>query len=311
MSGCLGALLLIGCGTAEPGSRGPGIDLLVFGPHPDDESLGCGGILADAWRSGRRAKVVLFTNGDGNKEAGALMVGKPGASLTPDDYKLVSQARQIHVRQAMAALGAAPEDLILLGYPDTTLARLYQDKESPPLTNPPTGRSATYGFVQPDYHTATRGTAAPYTHAAIMADLTELLRALRPREVYVTHEADSHPDHQAACRFVRDAVRESGVPATLYAYLVHGGPGAEWPWPRGRAGQERFESHEVGGKRIPAGVPWPPTHRVALSPEATRAKGKALERHLAFMGIEAPAAKRDYFEAFVKSEEIFWPVEIR
>jgi LmbE family N-acetylglucosaminyl deacetylase len=287
------------------------VDVLVFGPHPDDESLGCGGILADAWRSGRGAKVVLFTNGDGNREAACLMTGKPAAALTPDDYAAVSRARQAHARQALAALGGTPEDLLLLGYPDSTLERLYRNEETGPVTNPPTGRSATYGLVQPDYHTALHGAAAPYTHASVMADLAELLRTLRPREVYVTHEADTHPDHKAAAKFVRDALRASGVPARLYAYLVHGGRSDAWPWPRGRAGQARFESHEVGGKRIPADVPWPPPQRVPLSPEATRAKGEALERHLAFMGVPAPAAKRDYFESFVKSEEVFWPVAVR
>jgi LmbE family N-acetylglucosaminyl deacetylase len=301
---CLALLLLTGCGSSGRALDPAGVDLLVFGPHPDDESLGCGGVLAEAWRSGRRARVVLLTNGDAHRVAASLMAGKPEPSLTPDDYQAVSRARLTHGRQAIVALGGKAEDLVLLGYPDSLLDRLFQHAD--PVSSPTTLRNETYGLIQPDYHTAVHGSAAPYTKASLMGDVTELLRTLSPREVYVTHEADSHPDHKAAFRIVREAVRTSGVPAKIHAYLVHGGPGDSWPWPRGRTA--RFESREVGGKRIPAGLPWPPPHRVPLSPEATRAKGAALERHLAFLGVEAPAARRDYFESFVKSEEIFWPV---
>ncbi len=39
-------------------------DALVIAPHPDDESIGCGGSICKHTRAGRRVKVIFLTNGD-------------------------------------------------------------------------------------------------------------------------------------------------------------------------------------------------------------------------------------------------------
>ena len=39
---------------------------IVIAPHPDDESLGCGGLIADACRQGVGAKVVIVSDGAGS-----------------------------------------------------------------------------------------------------------------------------------------------------------------------------------------------------------------------------------------------------
>jgi LmbE family N-acetylglucosaminyl deacetylase len=39
-------------------------DVLVVAPHPDDESLGCGGSIIKHLRAGSRVKVIFLTNGD-------------------------------------------------------------------------------------------------------------------------------------------------------------------------------------------------------------------------------------------------------
>jgi LmbE family N-acetylglucosaminyl deacetylase len=41
-----------------------GNDALVIAPHPDDESLGCGGSLVRHIKAGRRVKIIFLTNGD-------------------------------------------------------------------------------------------------------------------------------------------------------------------------------------------------------------------------------------------------------
>ena len=39
--------------------------LMVFSPHPDDETLGAGGLIQWVLRMGGKVKVVFMTNGDG------------------------------------------------------------------------------------------------------------------------------------------------------------------------------------------------------------------------------------------------------
>lgn len=64
---------------------------LVLVPHPDDEVLGCGGLLAQLHDSGIATHVILVTNGDG---AGGLPTG-------------ASKTRQAEFIQALQLLGPA------------------------------------------------------------------------------------------------------------------------------------------------------------------------------------------------------------
>lgn len=41
-----------------------GEKIIVFAPHPDDETIGCGGAIAAHSKHGDRVKVIILTNGD-------------------------------------------------------------------------------------------------------------------------------------------------------------------------------------------------------------------------------------------------------
>lgn len=90
---------------------GPSGGALVVAPHPDDESLGCGGLLAACAAAGRPARVVVVSDGAGSH---------PGSRAWPRD-RLVAQ-RQAEARAAVAALGLDPaRDILFLGQPDTAV----------------------------------------------------------------------------------------------------------------------------------------------------------------------------------------------
>src|SRR5205085_3463518 len=73
--------------------------LLVLAPHPDDEVIGCGGLVALHLRDGRRVRVVVATDGG--------QAGEPAE-------------RQRESRAALASLGNA--EIEFLNFPDRGLA---------------------------------------------------------------------------------------------------------------------------------------------------------------------------------------------
>lgn len=303
-------VLLAGCGGSTRLEGDARVDLLVFAPHPDDETLGCAGILHQSLKRGRRVKVVLFTNGDGFPAAASLVARKPVDRLDEKDFRELARFRQTQSLEAFRALGGSAEDVVFLGYPDAGLDQVYRTRGATPFRQRYTGASGTYGAARPDYHSSIHGAAAPYTYDAVLGDVTDLIRELHPERICVTHEQDRHPDHQAAFRFVRDAVERAGYGGELEAYLIHGGP--QWPWPSAATPERPFEAHEINGERIPKGVPWPPSRRVALTAEEARVKETAIRAqasHLSGDLDEPMTEERTYLESFVKSEEVFWRVK--
>lgn len=83
---------------------------LILAPHPDDESLGCGGLIAAASAAGLAPVVAVLTDGAGSH---------PGSRSHPPAVLAALRAQE--ARQALALLGVARSDMFLLGYPDTRL----------------------------------------------------------------------------------------------------------------------------------------------------------------------------------------------
>jgi LmbE family N-acetylglucosaminyl deacetylase len=83
---------------------------LILAPHPDDESLGCGGFIAACCERGRQPVVAILTDG---------AASHPGSRQYPPQR--LRQLRKQEARRAVAALGLASENLVFLNYPDTAL----------------------------------------------------------------------------------------------------------------------------------------------------------------------------------------------
>jgi LmbE family N-acetylglucosaminyl deacetylase len=84
-----------------------GRPFIVVAPHPDDESLACGGLLAEARQQGLPGKVVIVSDGVGSH---------PHSKAYPPDR--LRSLREDEARQAAAELGLQPEDTLFLGLPD-------------------------------------------------------------------------------------------------------------------------------------------------------------------------------------------------
>jgi LmbE family N-acetylglucosaminyl deacetylase len=83
---------------------------LILAPHPDDESLGCGGLIAAACRSGLSPTVAILTDGSASH---------PG-SLTHPPRRL-RILREEEATRAAGHLGLAADNLRFLRFEDTRL----------------------------------------------------------------------------------------------------------------------------------------------------------------------------------------------
>ena len=286
---------------AQPSPTHPD-SIVVFAPHPDDEVIGCAGVIMQALARGAQVKVVAITSGDGFPAAAAGVTHKPVDQVGPDDFLALSRLRQTESRTALEILGGRADDLIVFGYPDSDLGNLYDSTDGKIFRQQFTKKNETYALIQKDYHTFVHGKPAPYQRSSVLGDLVELLTTLQPTEIYVTDETDGHIDHRAAFWFVRDAARQVGYKGAFYTYLVHGLP--SWPFPPEITPNLRFESRKVDGEVAPRGLPWPPPRRVPLTPEQAQRKLKSIQTHnIPVIGL--PNHQKE-MESFVKSEEVFW-----
>jgi LmbE family N-acetylglucosaminyl deacetylase len=154
---------------------------LVIAPHADDETFGCGGLIALKRDAGVPVHVVIVTDGrNSHSHVAGVDVGQ------------LIRTRKQEVIAACAILGVLPTDISFLDLPDQGLQRLADDQRN-----------------------------------QAVARLADLLRAVRPDEVYVNMEWDGHPDHEATYRLTIDALREAGQAASVFEYpiwLVWKGP---------------------------------------------------------------------------------------
>lgn len=162
-------------GGDDPPSRAS-LTLLTVHPHPDDESIACGGVLARAVAGGHRAAVATFTRG----EAGHNLAG---IDLGVDD--LVTHRRR-ELAAALAALGVGEHHQF--DYRDSGMAGT-SDNDHP------------NSFHRADLYVAA-------------AELARLLRAVRPHVVVSddAHGTYGHPDHVKAHRVVVRAVAMAADP---------------------------------------------------------------------------------------------------
>jgi LmbE family N-acetylglucosaminyl deacetylase len=213
--------------------------LLVVAPHPDDETLGAGGLVQRVLERGGTVRVVLMTAGDGFVEAVVHDTGLPRPR--PAQYVSYGERRLREARAAMRALAEhSGEDrlrLQILGFPDGGLEGLLRAhwRRSHPE------RSATTGASDPPYDGEALEPDVPYDGADLRRELVRVLRETQPTIVVLPDPFDKHPDHRATSLFtllalddwLRDASSaHMGRPAPpmprLLAYLVH------WPgWPPG------------------------------------------------------------------------------
>src|SRR6266436_180186 len=95
-------------------SFSPATRLLVVSPHPDDETLGAGGLIQRVLHRGGAVAVVLVTSGDGYPEGVEVVNGitRP----TAEDYRGYGKVRQEEAWRVLAMLGVPEHGRMFLGF---------------------------------------------------------------------------------------------------------------------------------------------------------------------------------------------------
>jgi LmbE family N-acetylglucosaminyl deacetylase len=83
---------------------------LILAPHPDDESLGCGGLIATCVAAGRAPIVAILTDG---------AASHPNSRTHPPDRLRAVRAQEAEA--AVTLLGLAPDRLVFFNQPDTAM----------------------------------------------------------------------------------------------------------------------------------------------------------------------------------------------
>jgi len=199
--------------------------LLILAPHPDDEVIGCAGIIQQALGVGAEVKVVYLTNGDHNQLA--FIVYEKRLTFRKGEFLHMGEVRRKEAVKAMELLGLKEKDLIFLGYPDFGTFAIFRDY---------------WGEVSP-YRSLLTGAAkvpypenfsfqSPYRGESILIDLKRIITDYQPNKIFVSHPADTNSDHKALYLFLEIALADlKGTipPPKVYAYLVHC---LGWPLPR-------------------------------------------------------------------------------
>ena len=204
--------------TLKPTDR-----LLVLAPHPDDEVLGCGGVIQEAVSQGLPVRVVFLTYGDNNELSFIRYRKRP--VLMPKAVRAMGELRHEEALKAADLLGLSRSQLTFLGYPDWGTFPIWCLHWG----SRPAYRSMLTHVRAVPYPDAFRP-GAPYKAEAVLADLESLLREFKPTKVFVSHPADSHPDHRACYLYTRVALwdLQQELRPKLYPYLVHY---SRWPRP--------------------------------------------------------------------------------
>ncbi len=157
---------------------------MVFAPHPDDEALGCGGLIQQAVALGAQVRVVFQTNGDNNPWPQRYVEER--WSIDADCRRRWGARRKLEAVRSVETLGLTADAAVFLNLPDQGLTGLWQQKDERTLA----------------------------LHVAE-------LQTFRPTLLIVPSQDDNHPDHGASYSLVQEAMLRAGLALPQWAYLIH------------------------------------------------------------------------------------------
>ena len=270
--------------------------VLVVAPHPDDESLGLGGILQKINQAHASVKIVYLTNGESNELSSLFYQKRP--MLLKSDFIKSGMTRKNEAIAAMAALGIGAKNLIFLGYPDGGTLNIwlkYWGRSKP-------FRSFFTRINEVPYPDSFSN-GHPYKGDEIVRDFERILLAETPTHIFVTAPFDKNRDHQAAFLYLRTALfnvsSQLPVEPKIHFYLIHA---KNWPSP-----VKNMPDAPLG---IPTHIDWNQEVQwwsQPLTRQEVEGKESSIRQYKSQM-----AYKKKFLLSFARSNEIFfeYPSEV-
>jgi LmbE family N-acetylglucosaminyl deacetylase len=271
----------------------PHLRLLVVAPHPDDESLGAGGLMQQTLAAEGRVHVLFMTNGDGYPEAVEVATGHREPSA--NDYRGFGELRRAEALVALEHYRVLPLSVTFLGFPDGGLAEIWRRGPHVPAYESPYTRED-----NPPYPHAFEA-GARYVSRDLIHLIARMVALSDPDWIALPTPLDNHPDHCATFTFVLAALKslaaEPGgagkMPDRLLTYLVHTSSG--WPPPAQTPGPLPEPA------KLFAPARW---YSLPLTAAQVETKRQALETH------RTQAAVMDaLFRSFARPNELFGVLE--
>ena len=198
-----------------------GLRLLVFAPHPDDETLAAGGLIQRVLASHGTVRVVFITNGDGYVDGVRAEMHRTKTST--GDFLAYGERRHREALQALTRLGVSATAAVFLGFPDDGIDDLWAGhwSERQPYKSPYTQSD------RPPYKESL-SRQVEYAGIDLEAEIGRIVSEFSPQWVLLPDPRDRHPDHCTTGVFVLDALRQlakdrrgSPAPTQVLTYLVH------------------------------------------------------------------------------------------
>ncbi|PIU40959.1 MAG: hypothetical protein COS99_07795 [Candidatus Omnitrophica bacterium CG07_land_8_20_14_0_80_42_15] len=300
---CLFAVLIVLASTVAVGIKGysrtktvdiasfPEVELkandriLILAPHPDDEVLGCGGIIQKALKMHLPIHIAFLTYGDSNQWA--FMIYRKHPVFFPKSVRAMGLIRHDEAIDAAQSLGVQKENLTFLGYPDFKTLNIWESHWGKAL---PAKGLLTEARAVP-YKNAFRP-GAPYKGEEILKDLKTVLLDFKPTKIFVSHPGDFHPDHQALYLFTRVALWDlkNKIKPSIYTYLIHY---KLWPRPLGPAPEHLLIPPQIFDKIIPWQIS-------KMNATEIKTKLAAIKKHKTEFSSDSK-----YLLSFIRQNELF------
>jgi len=200
--------------------------ILILAPHPDDETIGCAGVIQAAVKVHAAVKVVLLTNGDSNEFS--FIAFEKRLTFKREEFLHMGEVRYGESLAALRFFGLSEKNLIALGYPDFGTADIltrYWDDKAP--------FSSLLTRVRKVPYDSALSYGAPYTGNSILKDMRSVIADFKPTLIFVSNPVDVNRDHRAFYVFLRIALwdlKGKIDEPRIVPYLIHV---VGWPVPRG------------------------------------------------------------------------------